>query len=189
MLHGRILSDNEIACYASHFALWEECARLDEPILVLEDDVRFCEHFLDAIAEIHASSLPFVRLYYLDKKRERFVKRIGDTHYHWSLKNTNGTQGYYLTPRAARAFLRFGMWDSPVDVQMEFVARHKIDNIIYKPFPIAESADAATTTIASRFSAPASVGFCLRLLRPFYRAVVQLKRAVFKLFYRPPEIK
>lgn len=43
---GRELSDGEKACYASHFKLWQECIRLNEAIMILEDDVEFSEEFI-----------------------------------------------------------------------------------------------------------------------------------------------
>lgn len=37
----RTLTKGEIGCFLSHWYLWEECARLDEPFLILEDDIQF----------------------------------------------------------------------------------------------------------------------------------------------------
>ncbi len=136
--HGRILIDNEIACYASHYSLWEECVRLDEPIVVLEDDIFFESHFLYALQDIMQTNFTFVRFFTSARRRDKYIQPIGYSHYHYALKNTNGTLGYYLTPYAAKAFLAQTIWDSPVDIYMEFVARHGIDNIIYKPFMVGE---------------------------------------------------
>ena len=40
-LLNRRMTLNEIACAISHYNLWKKCVELDEPILVLEDDVVF----------------------------------------------------------------------------------------------------------------------------------------------------
>lgn len=45
-MFGRELSDGEKAVYASHFKLWQECIRLNEAIMILEDDVEFSEEFI-----------------------------------------------------------------------------------------------------------------------------------------------
>lgn len=45
---GRELSDGEKACFASHHKLWQECIKLDEPIIILEDDVEFSDEFLNS---------------------------------------------------------------------------------------------------------------------------------------------
>lgn len=148
--HGRILIDSEIACYASHYRLWQECVKRDEPIIILEDDVCFAPHFLSALQDIMRTDFGLVRFYTLDRKRDKYIHQIGNSPYHYCLKNTNGTQGYYITPHAARAFLAQECWDSPVDIFMEFVAHHGVDNIIYSPFPIAEdNATSSLSTIAN----------------------------------------
>lgn len=36
---NRPLTITEIACAMSHFKVWEECIKLDEPVIILEDDV------------------------------------------------------------------------------------------------------------------------------------------------------
>ena len=207
MLHGRILSDNEIACYASHYEMWKECVKRDEPIIVLEDDVGFEPCFLETIQTIAESNFAFVRLYYMDKKRDKYVYQIADSRFYYSLKNTNGMQGYYLTPKAARAFLKWKTWDSPVDIQMEFVSRNKIDNIIYKPFCIFENQYSKHSTI-NRYCPPPQrnledknlkysknlkkllipyKNFSYKIIKPFYRTAIQLRRALFKITYSPPK--
>ncbi|WP_158657020.1 hypothetical protein [Helicobacter aurati] len=94
---------------------------------------------------------------------------------------------------------------------MEFVARTKVDNIIYQPFIIAESELSTQTTITNRYTNtnddalqrasqnsydskcyPPPPPYCCqtwyRILRPFYRLLVQSRRAIFKLYYQPPKI-
>nr|WP_158657021.1 glycosyltransferase family 25 protein [Helicobacter aurati] len=78
---------------------------MDSAIIVLEDDVMFMPHFLQGLEEIISSSLSFIRFYFLDKKRMKFVYRIRDTSFYYTLKNLNGTQGYYITPKAAKKFI------------------------------------------------------------------------------------
>lgn len=205
MLHGRVLIDSEIACYASHYRLWQECVQLGEPIVVLEDDISFKPHFLSALQDIMRRDFGLVRFYTLDRKRDRYIYQISNSPYHYSLKNTNGLQGYYLHPRAASALLAQECWDSPVDIQVEFVARHGVDNIIYKPFPIAEdeASSAASTIInpdgSARTNNPnairglaglgkkGAIPLYIKLLKPFYRNFIMLRRALFKLGYKPPK--
>ena len=145
--HGRILIDNEIACYASHYSLWEECVRLDEPIIVLEDDIFFEEHFLSALQDMKRTRFSFVRFFTSARSRDKYIYKIDNSNYHYSLKNTNGTLGYYITPSAAQVFLTQKIWDSPVDIYMEHVALHHVANIIYKPFIVGEDSIASHSTI------------------------------------------
>ncbi|EAK4522393.1 glycosyltransferase family 25 protein, partial [Campylobacter coli] len=66
---GRELSDGEKACFASHYKLWQECVKIDEPIIILEDDVEFSDEFLnngeEYIEELSKSEYEYVRLCYL----------------------------------------------------------------------------------------------------------------------------
>ena len=43
---GRPATDTEIACHASHRAVWQQCAEEGRPYLVLEDDAELGESFL-----------------------------------------------------------------------------------------------------------------------------------------------
>ena len=43
---GRSATANEIGCYASHLAVWEQCAQGTEPFLILEDDARLDPGFV-----------------------------------------------------------------------------------------------------------------------------------------------
>ncbi|MWV61153.1 lipooligosaccharide biosynthesis glycosyltransferase [Helicobacter saguini] len=186
MFHGRVMTDNEIACYASHFSLWQECIRLNEPIIVLEDDIIIESNFFSALDEIQNSKFSFVRGYFCDKNRDKFARQIGNSHFYYALKNLSGTQGYYITPRAAAAFSAAKKWEYPVDAFIEWGGAHKIDNIIYKPFFVSESELSPQATISRSINQ--NVPRIYKILRPFYRSFIAIKRFIFKLFYRAPKL-
>ena len=195
LLHGRILIDSEIACYASHYSLWGECVRLNEAIVVLEDDIAFEPNFLNALKDIMNTEFHFVKFFTSCRKRDKYIYQIDNSNYHYSLKNTNGTLGYFITPKAAKALLAQTIWDSPVDIQMEFVSRHYIDNIIYKPFIVSEDIIAMQSTIVNSDGSHranngggGAIPLHYKILKPFYRTYIQLKRAIFKLCYKPPHV-
>lgn len=185
MFHGRVINDNEIACYASHYALWSECIALNEPIAVLEDDVNIESNFFNALNEIQNSKFAFVRGYFCDKSRDKFTHEIGHSHFYYALKNLNGMQGYYITPQAARAFCAFEC-EEPVDIFIEFTSKHHIDNIIYKPFFVTESLLHKSSTINKDINQ--NVPLIYKILRPFYRTFIATKRFIFKLFYKTPKM-
>lgn len=56
--------DGEIACYASHLLLWKKCMELNEPIMVLEDDVEPSAGFTTIYPALKALVLQygFIRL-------------------------------------------------------------------------------------------------------------------------------
>ncbi|WP_251823941.1 glycosyltransferase family 25 protein [Campylobacter jejuni] len=74
---GRELSGGEKACCASHYKLWQECVKLDESIIILEDDVEFSDEFLnngeEYIDELLKSEYEYIRLCYLFDKRLYFL--------------------------------------------------------------------------------------------------------------------
>lgn len=195
LLHGRILIDSEIACYASHYSLWNECVRINEAIVILEDDIVFESNFLSALKDIMNTTFPLIRFFTLDRKRDKYVYQIDNSNYHYSLKNTNGLQGYYITPKAAKELLKQTTFDSPVDIYVESVARHNVDNIIYKPFLIGESDIAMQSTIVNSDGSHRAnnggggvIPLHYKILKPIYRTYIQSIRAVFKLFYKPPSV-
>lgn len=70
------MTSPEIGCCLSHFSLWEKCMAMHQAIMILEHDVVF----LDRPPELPVGALAL---------------NLAPTHY-------SGTQGYVITPRAAR---------------------------------------------------------------------------------------
>ena len=144
---GKDLSFGEIACFSSHYRLWQKCVELDSPIIVLEDDIDFMQDFCQII-EIFKSPFEYVRLYYLF---DRKITHLYDNFY-ISFGRTAGTQGYYLTPQAAQKFIKNArFWLFCVDDYMDMFFIHSVKNIIFKPFIISEdSLSAGSSTILGR---------------------------------------
>uniref|UniRef100_UPI0018F81BC5 glycosyltransferase family 25 protein n=1 Tax=Helicobacter cetorum TaxID=138563 RepID=UPI0018F81BC5 len=59
---GKLLPQ-EFGCYLSHYFLWQECVKLNQPIIVLEDDVSLESNFIQALEDCLKSPFDFVRLY------------------------------------------------------------------------------------------------------------------------------
>ncbi|WP_038814461.1 glycosyltransferase family 25 protein [Campylobacter jejuni] len=132
---GRELSDGEKACFASHYKLWQECVKLDEPIIILEDDVEFSDEFLnngtEYIDELLKSKYEYIRLCYLFDKRLYFLSEGG---YYLSFEKLAGTQGYVLQVSAAKKFLKCAKnWIYAVDDYMDMFYKHNVLNIVKKP--------------------------------------------------------
>ena len=144
---GKDLSFGEIACFSSHYRLWEKCVALDSPIVVLEDDIDFMQDFCQ-IVEIIKSPFDYVRLIYtMDKK----ITHLQDN-FCISFDKICGTMGYYLTPKAAQKFIKNArFWLFCVDDYMDMFFIHNVKNIIFLPFIITEdSANATQSTILGR---------------------------------------
>ncbi|GAA8269552.1 hypothetical protein HpNP113_08720 [Helicobacter pylori] len=57
------LLPREFGCYLSHYLLWKECVKTDQPIVILEDDVVLEPNFMQALEDCLKSPFDFVRLY------------------------------------------------------------------------------------------------------------------------------
>ncbi|GHR39416.1 hypothetical protein VN1260_10460 [Helicobacter pylori] len=57
------LLPREFGCYLSHYFLWKECVKTNQPIVILEDDVALESNFMQALEDCLKSPFDFVRLY------------------------------------------------------------------------------------------------------------------------------
>ncbi|GAA9243677.1 hypothetical protein HpHA218_06900 [Helicobacter pylori] len=57
------LLPQEFGCYLSHYLLWKECVKTDQPVVILEDDVVLESNFMQALEDCLKSPFDFVRLY------------------------------------------------------------------------------------------------------------------------------
>ncbi|MFP6279877.1 glycosyltransferase family 25 protein [Helicobacter pylori] len=57
------LLPREFGCYLSHYFLWKECLKTNQPVVILEDDVALESNFMQALEDCLKSPFDFVRLY------------------------------------------------------------------------------------------------------------------------------
>ncbi|GAA7708553.1 hypothetical protein JP0157_09160 [Helicobacter pylori] len=57
------LLPREFGCYLSHYLLWKECVKTNQPVVILEDDVTLESNFMQALEDCLKSPFDFVRLY------------------------------------------------------------------------------------------------------------------------------
>ncbi|GAA8474862.1 hypothetical protein KKKH29_08680 [Helicobacter pylori] len=57
------LLPQEFGCYLSHYLLWKECVKTNQPVVILEDDVVLESNFMQALEDCLKSPFDFVRLY------------------------------------------------------------------------------------------------------------------------------
>ncbi|MEO6906329.1 MAG: glycosyltransferase family 25 protein [Abditibacteriaceae bacterium] len=135
---GSDLTLGERGCFASHYCLWQKCVELNEPIVVIEDDVKFLVGYEEGIDRIYNSEYEYVRLI---TQKEQTTYTLNDN-FALTYSHVLGTQGYYLTPKAAEKFLNnASLWSKSVDVFMDDSYIHKVPNIIYKPELLEDNAE------------------------------------------------
>ncbi|ECQ0769904.1 glycosyltransferase family 25 protein [Campylobacter coli] len=175
---GRELSDGEKACFASHYKLWQECVKLDEPIIILEDDVEFSDEFLnngvEYIDELLKSKYEYIRLCYLFDKRLYFLSESG---YYLSFEKLAGTQGYVLQVSAAVKFLKYAKnWIYAVDDYMDMFYKHNVLNIVKKPLLLKHDC-----RIESSISQAGRLFLKAKFYRKIIREIFRLSRNILKL--------
>ncbi len=57
------LLPQEFGCYLSHYLLWKECTKTNQPIIILEDDVALESNFMQALEDCLKSPFDFVKLF------------------------------------------------------------------------------------------------------------------------------
>ncbi|ENB1879348.1 glycosyltransferase family 25 protein [Campylobacter coli] len=176
---GRELSDGEKACFASHYKLWQECIKLDKPIIILEDDVEFSDEFLnngeEYIEELSKSEYEYVRFCYLFDKKFYPLNE----NYILSFEKLAGTQGYVLKPSAANKFISKAKFIyTPVDGYMDMFYKHKVLNIVKKPLLLKHNCK-----LESEISNLGRTNKKLKIHRKIVREFFRLYRDISRLLY------
>ncbi|WP_262071438.1 glycosyltransferase family 25 protein [Campylobacter coli] len=176
---GRELSDGEKACFASHYKLWQECIKLDKPIIILEDDVEFSDEFLnngeEYIEELSKSEYEYVRFCYLFDKKFYPLNE----NYILSFEKLAGTQGYVLKPSAANKFISKAKFIyTPVDDYMDMFYKHKVLNIVKKPLLLKHNCK-----LENEISNLGRTNKKLKIHRKIVREFFRLYRDISRLLY------
>ena len=135
------LSNGELGCFSSHYLLWQKCIELDQPIVVMEDDVIINDSLNEAleIAEQQIEQLRYLRLAGTILKRRPYkkVKTLGSFDLNDHIRGPAGTLCYVIHPHAAKAFIaNCSSWFIAVDDYMDRYWWHHIDCYSLMPFPV-----------------------------------------------------
>ncbi|MUK77076.1 glycosyltransferase [Aliivibrio fischeri] len=148
---GYSLKTSEIACFASHYAMWQKCVSLNEPIVIMEDNVdpiANAKQIIELSFE-HIQTYDYIKLSATHKSP---FHRILDLTPEFQLggykKKTCGTTAYIISPKAAQRFIDNAQaFLEPVDDYMEKPWRHQVQ--IYSVSPDLFTRADITSTIGS----------------------------------------
>ncbi len=162
---GRKITIGEVGCFASHRALWNKCAQLGEPILILEDDFDLLDGFTSAVREAArlAPDLGFIRLQ--TDLRARRVPLFLASEFTVSrfTKAPHSTMCYAISPETARRFMALTeVFDAPVDVFIKKFWEHGQPLHALTPYTVAASVLSARTTISGRVKAGKDLQLSMR---------------------------
>lgn len=150
---GRVATDTEIACYASHLEMWRRIAAGDEPQLVLEDDANLEPGFAPGllVAFSKARRLGFVRISLPTVRTSNRMEDIGSFEIHMCRRAPLLALGYILSPSVAGRLVKVGsIVEEPVD---KFMQRYwRFGNPVYALVPniVGLSEHAAESHIGAR---------------------------------------
>ncbi len=121
----------EMGCFASHYLLWKKCVELDEPIMILEDDVEFCTPI---------SPLKFREVIHLGRpclsRNAKVMEAMSDKHQevYNPFNFLLGAYAYGIMPLAARKLLNAAhkMVVLPTD---RLIRSSTCDILFYLPHP------------------------------------------------------
>lgn len=177
---GRLPVAGEYGCYASHLALWRECAASGRPMVIVEDDIEPLPGFADALEVAHRiiDRLGYVRFELERRARRRLVGTLGGFEVWRYTKASQGALCYALSPNAAsRLIACSSIFAMPVDVLIRRFWQHRQPLFGLTPYVAARNAIGTTSTIGARRKADRSP--IERLERVVERARGGLARIAF----------
>jgi len=124
---GRPATETEIACYASHLALWRQCADERHPYLILEDDAKLGDSFLTGlfVAASQIYRLGFIRVSLPNIGTALAIDRLGPFDIQYCRRVPLLALGYAVSPQAAgRLADAAATVEEPVDKFMQRFWRH-----------------------------------------------------------------
>lgn len=162
---GRTMAPGEIGCFASHRALWDLCCRINEPVLVMEDDFDLLDGFDEAvsIAGDLTTEFGFLRLQTDLRARRYPILARGEFEVSRFTKAPHSTMCYAISPAAAAVFLQATrVMDAPVDVFIKKFWEHGQALHALTPYTVAPSVLSVASTISGRTKEATPFGLSLR---------------------------
>ncbi|AMG30449.1 UDP-glucose--lipooligosaccharide glucosyltransferase [Grimontia hollisae] len=182
-IKGYPLKPGELGCFASHYSLWERCVELNEPLLVLEDDIELEDDFLNVYKKMHllAESIPYFRIGRVLDAKYKIFKQIDDCHdLVLYTKPVRSTQGYMITPEAAKKFIDAAYnWYEPVDDFMEKEWLHGVLNFGIEP-PLIRHDFNIHSEIGER--AKPYIPLNVRVIRELYRSYESIRKLCYSFY-------
>jgi len=124
---GRGATDGEIACYASHLALWRQCAASSQPFLILEDDARLTRSFATGLHVLmqRINDLGLIRAALPLPKQTTMIDCKSEFAIHYCRRVPLQALGYAISPAAAARLVTAGATiEEPVDKFIQRFWRH-----------------------------------------------------------------
>lgn len=147
---GHSLTNGEKGCFASHKEIWVKCENSGKNYIVIEDDALISESLKDIYLLLPTLSDKYAYIRLGRGKCSRLysvfpeffkIEEINKINFVVKyLKPPSCTHGYFITPKAAKSFLKYSStWWWPVDDYMDHEYIHNIPCIGVEPPVILQS--------------------------------------------------
>ncbi|WP_344963445.1 glycosyltransferase family 25 protein [Oceanisphaera sediminis] len=172
---GKMPTNGEIGCYASHYSLWQKCVDMNQPLVVVEDDAKICpnaEQTLKMVAE-KIEQYGCLRLETVIRGETIPMEEAEHYRISWMSDNFGGLRAYALAPWAAKKLLNGSKtWSLPVDNYLGAPYFHGMESYHLHP-DFAEDTRPFETTI--QFYDEDKVPFYRKPSREVYSAYRKLR--------------
>ncbi|HEH9413607.1 glycosyltransferase family 25 protein [Aeromonas salmonicida] len=169
---GKMPTRGELGCYASHYLLWMHSIAINQPIVVLEDDVVLHPSFkntIDMIGE-DIEKYGFIRLEPVRRGKKKQVLTHGNYTISMMEDNFGGAGGYAISPISAAKLIKH-RWSLPVDCFIGLAYLHNMTSYVIEPC-IVDHDEVMPTTVQSGFSKAAWYRKPSRELYTFYKKIM-----------------
>lgn len=176
---GYELLNSEVACYASHFLLWEKCVEINEPIVIFEDHADLTDDFKITLQNtfMYISEFNYIKLS-VPLRLSKFIKKkaVDENHFIGRyIKTVCYNTGYMLTPYAAKQFINASKkFIEPVDDFMEKPWLHDIKTFSLDPFICYRAK--IPSTIGSNRKNKSNTSLYRKTYSEFFRLYESIKR-------------
>ncbi|MEM7083929.1 MAG: glycosyltransferase family 25 protein [Pseudomonadota bacterium] len=164
---GRLATDGEIACFASHRKAWRQCVDSGAPLVIMEDDFTLSANFSAAIDAANAciEACGFIRFQSETRARKKPLREI-QQHTLWRYtKAPHSLAGYMLSPASAAALLHNSRrFFGPADVYTKMFWLHRQVMYGVTPYSVWDSEFSGDSHIGAR--PKAQKDWLTRLRRP-----------------------
>lgn len=179
---GYPASLGQLGCFASHYLLWQECVKSNEPMVIIEDDAELNKNFLNTYHFLQSdkNQYEFLWLCPANKKLRplkifnypEYQLEVGRFHNSWS-----STVCYYLTPQAAEKLLRQTTqeWVYEVDITIDRYYENGLSWYAVVPPMASQAPDVETniTLLREKQSLPR------KLLREYFNFIDRVHRRIY----------
>lgn len=131
--YGKLSRPGVVGCFYSHYALWEKCVQLNEPIMIFEDDVKFYRGY---------EPVDFKGVLILSLGKSSFMRNPQKDYLEspsgipkampWKNFSMPGASGYAITPDSALGLIKFykPYWYPADNAINQFITPIEIHNYI-----------------------------------------------------------